>query len=110
MAVVGTDRDEDDELDRRAITEIMTVMDNVGTVRNVPGLYEVTSASGKTYLVDTISGACECPDSVYRQHQCKHYRRVAFATGTREIPMWIDPDDADAQLGEHVSGKPRWSE
>jgi hypothetical protein len=33
---------------------------------------------------------------------CKHLRRARFATGARELPDWIDPDDVDPQLGLHV--------
>jgi hypothetical protein len=35
---------------------------------------------------------------------CKHAARVAFATGQRSIPTWVDRDAVDPVLGEHTSG------
>jgi hypothetical protein len=34
-------------------------------------------------------------------------RRVAFATGARAVPAWVDADDVDAGLGEHTAATPR---
>ena len=65
-------------------------------------MYSVTSESGETYLVDPELPGCECPDFEYRDRIYKHLRRVAFATGRREIPEWVDPADVDPQLGIHV--------
>lgn len=95
--------------DVRALTECQSVLEDVGRVKNADYLYLVVSQSGKEYLVDARSGACECPDSVYRNPGggCKHYRRVMFATGARSVPAWVDASAIDAHLGEHVSSGPR---
>lgn len=93
-----------DERDVSALTEIMSVLEDVGRVRGAAGLYLVVSESGGTYTVDARSDACDCPDAEHRQPDggCKHVRRVAFATGAREIPEWVDRDAVDDRLGEHV--------
>ncbi|MFC6977126.1 SWIM zinc finger family protein [Halomicroarcula sp. GCM10025709] len=91
-----------------ALTEVMTVLDSIGRARDAPGLYLVNSSSGSEYLVDTFQGTCECPWSQYNPGQeCKHRKRVAFATGERPIPEWIDADALDDQFGMHVDGEPR---
>ncbi len=97
------------EVDARALTEVMSVLEDIGRVRGADDLYLVVSASGREYLVD-IRGepACECPDYQYRGRRCKHIRRVLFAIGARPIPSWVDPDDVDDQLGEHVRADPIW--
>lgn len=95
----GADR----ELDRRALTEYMTVLDDGDDrARGAPGLYTVTAQSGSQYLVDTGLPACECPDFEYRGRACKHIRRVMFATGRRDRPEWIDDGEVDDRLGAHV--------
>ena len=100
-AVDGT---ADRELDYRALTEYMTVLDDGDDrARGAPGLYTVTTQSGSQYLVDTGLPACECPDFEYRGRACKHIRRVTFATGRRDVPEWIDRDEVDGQLGAHVA-------
>jgi hypothetical protein len=93
-----------DERDRRALTQYLTVLEDVGQVRGAPGLFLVVSESGASYVVDVRTGACQCPDAEYRAPDggCKHYRRCAFATGVREIPDGIDEDAIDPDLGEHV--------
>jgi len=108
MAVTDSADSEDvlDEVGARALTQYLTVMDDVGRVRDAPGLYLVVSESGSEYLVDARDAACECPDSQYRDRRCKHLRRVAFATGREAIPAWVDRDDVDDQLGQHVDGDP----
>ncbi|MFC6766039.1 hypothetical protein [Natrinema soli] len=96
----------------KALTECMTVMDSVGIVRDVSGMFEVTSESGREYIVDleAPTGArCLCDDHKYRQRVCKHIYRVQFETGARKIPAWVDPADVDDGLGEFVDGEPRWS-
>lgn len=94
----------DSELDYRALTEYMTVLeDGDERSRDAPGLYTVTSESGSQYLVDIGLPACECPDFRYRNRPCKHVRRVLFAIGCRGLPGWIDPGEIDPQLGLHVS-------
>lgn len=91
-----------DKRDARALTEYMTALDDVDRARGAPGLYEVVSASGSSYLVDTQLGSCECWDDRTTAGPCKHRRRVAFATGEREIPGWVDDDAVDEQLGLHI--------
>ena len=62
----------------------------------------MTTQSGSEYRVDAREGRCTCPDYQYRDVRCKHLRRTAFATGARPIPAWVDADEVDAQIGEHV--------
>jgi hypothetical protein len=95
----------------RALTEYMTVLDDVDEARDAPGLYRVVGQHGSTYTVDARSGACTCPDATHRlapDERCKHAARVAFATGERAIPAWVDRDDVDPDLGAHVDG-PRFA-
>jgi len=91
-----------DDRDVRALTEYMTVLGGDGDVFTVVGENE----NGE-YQVDARKGRCTCPDHEYRNARCKHIRRVAFATGDRAIPAWIDTDSVDDQLGDHVAGEPR---
>jgi len=95
-----------DERDARALTEYMTVEEDVGRVRGCDQMFLVTTESGSEYLVDMQLGSCECWDDTVRGHGCKHRRRVAFATGRRPIPAWADRSAIDDQLGLHVSGEP----
>ncbi|AJF28031.1 hypothetical protein SG26_19985 (plasmid) [Haloarcula sp. CBA1115] len=92
----------------RALTEVMTVMDSVGRARNADDLFLVNSGSGSEYLVDARTGSCECPWKQYNPNEeCKHEKRVAFATGERPIPQWVDDEALDDQFGMHVDGEPR---
>ncbi len=91
-----------------ALTEVMSVLDDIGLARGAPDLYLVVSSSGSTYLVDTRKGTCECPDDEYRDITCKHKRRVAFATGERPIPGWIQRAQLDDNFGEYVDGDVRF--
>ena len=91
-----------DSRDVAALTEYMTVLSGVGRARDAPGVYLVVSQSGSEYLVDAVDGSCECPDAMHRDVECKHQRRVAFATGEREIPAWAEADAVDPGLGAHV--------
>ncbi|WP_338740226.1 SWIM zinc finger family protein [Haloplanus salilacus] len=59
------------------------------------------------YAVDSRKSRCTCADHRYRGTRCKHIRRVAFATGERVAPAWVDADEVDAQLGEHVEETPK---
>lgn len=97
------DGEEDHELDYRALSEYLTVLED-GDVRarSAGSLYSVHSASGSTYLVDAELPACECPDYEYRDRICKHIRRVEFATGRRDVPDFVDDAAIDKQLGMHV--------
>jgi len=101
----------DDLADRtqRALTEYLTVLDDVDAAAGADGLYAVVSESGSQYLVDARTDSCECPDAEHRDPEggCKHRRRVAFATGERPIPAAADGLDVDSQLGAHVDGGPR---
>jgi hypothetical protein len=91
-----------------ALTEVMTVLDSIGRARNAEDLFLVNSGSGSEYLVDTKTGSCECPWKQYNPgEECKHQKRVAFATGERPIPQWVDDDALDDQFGMHVDGEPR---
>ena len=111
MAIAATERSGEggsvetlDSRDVRALTQYLTVLDDVGRARDAEDLYLVVSESGNEYLVDARAGTCECPDHRYRECRCKHLRRVAFATGEREIPAWVDREAVDDQLGLHVRG------
>lgn len=95
-----------DELDRRALTQYLTVLEDIGQVRGVDDQYFVVSQSGRQYLVDVDLDRCECADCRYRDRRCKHLRRVDFATGRRPIPSWIDRQALDESLGEHVDSGP----
>jgi len=83
----------------RALTECMTVLALGGDV------YSVTTQSGSEYWVDLQEERCTCPDHKHRNIQCKHLRRVVFATGEQPIPA--DVNDIDPLLGEQVDGEPR---
>jgi hypothetical protein len=72
---------------RRALTEYLTVLDDVGRAKGADDLFLVVSQSGSEYLVDRREGRCTCPDHEYRGVRCKHLRRVAFATGGRSRPV-----------------------
>jgi len=92
----------------RALTEVMTVLDSIGQARNADDLFLVNSGSGSEYLVDTRTESCECKWKQYNpDKECKHQKRVAFATGERPIPQWVDDDALDDQFGLHVDGEPR---
>lgn len=94
-----------DPRDVRALTEYLTVLGDIGRARGADDLYLVVSQSGREYLVDGRTGACECSDHRYRGVRCKHARRVEFATGERAVPAGVD--GVDERLGEHVDGTPR---
>lgn len=94
----GTDFDRD----RRALTEAMTVLPEGGDIYTVVGQH----GNGE-YRVDGREKRCTCADHTYRQIQCKHIRRVDFATGERPVPRWVDPERIDSYLGEHAPGMPR---
>lgn len=96
-----------DARDARALTECMSVLDEGGDV------YTVVGENGGTYRVDAREGRCTCPDAQYNlptddgREQCKHAARVAYATGERSVPAWIDTDAVDPQLGMHVDATPK---
>jgi len=85
----------------------MTVLADVGEARDAPGLFRVVGQHGSTYTVDARTGACTCPDATHRldaDELCKHAHRVAFATGERGVPAWVDRDAVDPDLGRRVDG------
>jgi len=86
-----------DDRDVAALTEVMTTIPT-----DAPDIYLVVTESGSEYRVDARHGACECPDARYRDVECKHQRRVAFALGRRAVPEWVDDAAVDDQLGEQV--------
>lgn len=93
------------ELDRRdvlALTQYLTVLDDLPPVDGHEDQYVVVSESGSEYFVDLRDGSCSCPDYRYRGGRCKHIRRVEFATGARAIPAGIDGVDPD--IGRHLHG------
>ena len=93
-----------------ALTEVMTVLDSIGRARNADALFLVNSGSGSEYLVDTRTGSCECKWKQYNPgEECKHQKRVAFATGEQPIPGWVRRDRLDDNFGEHVDGEVRFS-
>jgi len=73
-----------DARDWRALTERMTVF------AAAPGIFDVVG-EGSTYRVDVQESRCECPDSLHRDVECKHERRVRFAIGARDVPEGIEP-------------------
>jgi len=88
----------------RALTEYMTILPLGGDV------YSVTTQSGSECYVDAIEGRCTCPDKQYNLEDielCKHERRLRFATGQWAISAWVDADEVDGQLGEHVEETPK---
>lgn len=106
----GHDGRTDTELDARdvrALTEYMSVLPEGGDV------YTVVGQNGGTYTVDAREGRCTCPDYKHNlptddgRERCKHAARVAYATGERSVPAWVDTDAVDEQLGEHVDAGPQ---
>lgn len=97
-----------DERDRRALTEYLTVLENIGRAKDAPGLYLVVSHSGREYLLDMVTGACECADSAYRRPDggCKHVRRVSFEIGQRQVPAAF-ADKVPSDFSRFVNGDPR---
>jgi hypothetical protein len=90
----------------RALTETMLVTDDVDIVRGADACYLVWSETGKSYFVDAREQVCQCPDHEYREAECKHIRRVNFATGREPMPAYLDADAVDPLLGRSVSRAP----
>jgi len=112
MSALDLPRGDDvlDERDARALTRKMTVLEDVGRAKGAPGLYVVVSDSGRAYLVNAKSEACECDDAFYNLPDggCMHYRRVKYAIGDYRIPTGVDRNRVDPQLGEHTHGEPNF--
>ena len=95
-----------DERAIRALCEYMTV-----TVDEEVDLAEVHSSSGRCYVVDLRTGACECEDAIYNlpdDARCKHAIRARWATGRDPIPAeLVDAvgDEADPYLGRWCDGE-----
>jgi len=93
--------------DVRALTECMTVLDEGGDI------YTVVGENSETYRVDRRESRCTCPDAQYNlptddgRERCKHAARVAYATGDRPVPAWVDTDAVDPQLGAGVGATPQ---
>lgn len=104
---VATTPEEIDDRDRRALTQYLTVLEDLDEARGREGVYAVVSQSGSQYTVDAGAGTCTCPDHEYRGVRCKHLRRVDFATGARPIPARIDRESIDEDLGRHIDATPR---
>jgi hypothetical protein len=88
-----------DDRDVRALTECMAAYEQA------PGVYGVLNADGEKYIVDASTGVCTCPDAGYNlgpDECCKHARRVAFRTGDREVPAWIDVNGVGDLLADHL--------
>jgi len=92
----------DEERDRRALMEAMAVLPEGGDIYTVVGQH----GNGE-YRVDARRKRCTCADHRYRNGECKHIRRVAFATGERPVPLWLDAERIDPYLGVHVPETPR---
>lgn len=97
-----------DDRDVRALTERIAVLPDDGD-----GLHTVVGQNGGTYTVDAREGRCTCPDAKHNlptddgRERCKHAARVAYATGERPVPAWVDTDAVDAMLGAHVDATPQ---
>jgi len=87
----------------RARTERMAVLPEADENGDAT-IYEVYSASGKTYTVDLDArDRCTCPDTIHNQPEggCKHRRRVAIEideTGLAAPGQPVDEDRRDAVL------------
>lgn len=95
---------------RRAVTEIMTVLDDAPPVRGEPDAYHVTTGSGKSYIVDARDWTCSCADFQRRKPErgCKHIRRVKMVRGEFAIPYEFDEEDLDDDFGKFVDSHLIW--
>ncbi|MFC6764796.1 hypothetical protein [Natrinema soli] len=98
------------ERDIRALTEYMSVLEDIGQVRGADGMYLVVTQ--REYTVDLVEGTCQqkngdiCPDQKYNlglNEECKHVKRARYATGQLSIPAEVDESAIDPQLGDHVT-------
>jgi len=104
MQTTSAERHESTDLEQRDVRALKEYMTTLSLGDDV---YSVTTQSGSEYCVGAREGRCTCPDHQYREVECKHIRRVAFATGERPIPAGTDADEVDAQLGQHVEETPK---
>ena len=104
--------DANESIDRRtvrALTEPLTVLDHDETPVDDADttIVTVTSASGSTYDVDVVSGACSCPDARHREPEggCKHVRRARVALGRETVDADVPRDlHGDPQLAAFAPG------
>jgi len=104
-------RDSIDRRTRRALVEPLTVLshDETPVESRETTVVTVTSASGSTYDIDVVSGACSCPDARHRDPDggCKHVRRARVAVGVEPVDartIRALGDDVDPQLGAFTPG------
>ena len=93
IAVTDYEPDSNERIDsrtERALAQYLTVLADVGRAKGADDLFLVVSQSGTEYLVDTRTGAYECPDRGHRVVHCKPTRRVALATGEHPVPAGVD--------------------
>lgn len=98
-----------DRRTRRALVEPLTVLDHdeMPVENRETTVVTVTSASGTTYDVDVVTGACSCPDARHRSPEggCKHVRRARVAVGAEPVDArTIRALDVDPQLGANAPG------
>lgn len=98
-----------DEREARALSESMTVLADGGSMFTVVG----ENGNGE-HRVDAKRDRCTCRDCQYNlptddgREWCKHRERVAFATGKKAIPAWVDMDRVDDLLGDQLpNSQPR---
>jgi SWIM zinc finger. len=73
-------------------------------------IFGIVGENGGTYSVDSRKGRCTCPEYKHNlptddgRERCKHAARVAYATGERSVPTWVDTDgDDDTPAAETTS-------
>lgn len=89
----------------------MCLLPDHGRASGAGGLFVAIGENGNgEYLVDTETGACECPDAEYRldsDESCKHVQRARMIRGDQPIPHdALDEVDVDATLGAHADTDP----
>lgn len=95
--------------EKQALTGLMTVIADLPAVRDSSDRYACITESGKQYDVNVAAETCTCPDHKYRDDvsRCKHVHRVRYATGLARVPVWINEDAVDGDLGAFVPTKRR---
>lgn len=97
---------EPDARDVAALTESLYVFDD----EDYHGLSEFEVAvlsvrddgSVAEYVANPLVEWCECDDHHYRDAECKHLRRIAFARGERDIPEWVEWSAVDHVLKDDL--------
>ena len=98
-----------DSRTERALVEPLTVLDHDETPVDDADttIVTVTSASGSTYDVDVVSGACSCPDARHRDPDggCKHVRRARVVLARETVDAGVLRElDVDPQLAAFAPG------